>query len=122
MERLASLLILLGSLLFVRGQNIPQACLGSVGSYQYNLTDLANYYLTADATAVDPNNNVYYFRPCQVLLNSNCQTGDDPTPAGCMKDTRRPAQYHDLGTIVSATFSQLSGYGPDQVLDHRCFS
>jgi hypothetical protein len=97
------------------GQIIPELCATTIGGFHYNLTDLAGYFSTADATTVDFNNNVYYFRPCQVLLNTNCQKAWDSTPAGCQRDTNRPPLYHDLGPVDSVQFSQLPNSGPDQV-------
>jgi len=112
---LSLLLLFLGLLSFINtpeAQIIPEACEGQIGSSTYNLTQLALLF-SSDATAIDQNNNVYYFRPCQVLTRTECQTLSDATPAMCQRDTRRPPQYHDCGDINSVTWSQLPSGNED---------
>jgi len=99
---------------FVDGQIIDQACQGYVGGYFYDLANLSIATGGSDQTAVDVNQNTYYYRPCQPLTVVACQENGDMTPGGCQRDTRRPPQYHDLGSAKSAEFSQLPDADADQ--------
>jgi uncharacterized membrane protein YgcG len=96
----------------VHGQIVPKACKGSVGTYNYDLSKLAQA-VTTYQTCMDQNQNLYYFQPCQVLGLEDCKN-TEPSPGACQRDTRRPPQYHDLGSINTAVFSQLPNANADE--------
>jgi hypothetical protein len=78
-----------------------------VGGYAYDLTPLAQKLGAVDLQTQDTRSQTYYYRVCGVVSNNFCQTVDDMTPAVCQKDTRIPAEFHDLGNQKTATFSSL---------------
>ncbi|ELR21874.1 uncharacterized protein ACA1_029530 [Acanthamoeba castellanii str. Neff] len=82
-------------------------CRGKVGGYAYDLTPLAQKLGAVDLQTQDTRSQNYYYRVCGVVSNNFCQTVDDMTPAVCQKDSRIPAEFHDLGNQKTATFSSL---------------
>jgi hypothetical protein len=117
-RHVVSAALVLTFLLFVffpastQGQVTPileKACKSKLGNYTYDLTKLAQQ-VTEDQTCTDTNQNLYYFLPCRVLTTSEC-ANTEPSPGACQRDTRRPPLYHDLGSINTATFSQLPDAG-----------
>jgi hypothetical protein len=83
-------------------------CQGKVGAYAYDLRPLASLIgPVVDLWTTDEKNQVFIYHVCGVVSNNFCQTVTDSTPATCMKDSRVPAQYHDLGSQRTAKFGQL---------------
>jgi hypothetical protein len=80
-------------------------CQGKVGAYAYDLRPLAAKLGNVDLQAYDSAQRVYYYHVCGAVRG--CQTMTDSTPATCQKDSRIPAQYHDLGNKRTARFGQL---------------
>lgn len=63
-------------------------CEGQVGDYPYDLAPLSKATGGQDVTCFDSAGNLFFYRPCQVLQQQQCQTITDSTPAACLKDTR----------------------------------
>jgi len=103
--------LLLSSLFFlnVRAQASGDQCKGKVGSFVYDLTNLKAATGGNDVITQDVPGNTYYYRPCQVLQQTECQSDGDPSPAVCQKDTRKIPQYHDCGSFNQVSWAPRSG-------------
>jgi hypothetical protein len=105
-------LVLSFLLLLVVGALAAPDCQGKVGDFSYDLNALVQQLGSAELTTADPQNQVYYYKPCGKVSNELCQTATDTSPAVCQKDVSKPPQYHDLGSQTTATWSALpSAYG-----------
>jgi len=93
------------SLLGVNGQANGGICMGQVGGYQYNLQPLSDATGAMDQQCKDSPGNTYFYRPCYALQQQQCISITDPTPAMCMKDTRKIPQFHDVGSASQVVWS-----------------
>jgi len=92
----------------VSSQASGDACKGRVGNFVYDLTGLKDATKGADQQTRDAGGNTYYYRPCQVLQETQCAIASDPSPAVCQKDTRKIPQFHDCGSMNQVSWSARS--------------
>jgi len=81
-------------------------CSGSVNGVNYNLKPLYDALSGVEVSCVDDKRNTYLYTPCFKAQNTNCTFQYDTTCGLCQMDGRSPPQFHGLGTITSAIFSQ----------------
>jgi len=105
---ICSLLFFSLFLLEVSAQASGDQCKGKVGNYQYDLTGLKDATGGKDQQTKDKDGNTYYYRPCQILEENQCQIPADPSPAVCQKDTRKIPQFHDCGSFNRVSWSARS--------------
>jgi hypothetical protein len=90
--------------LAVSGQN---DCKGSVGGSAYDISGLASALGNKEVQTTDNTGQVYFYKPCGIVENLQCQTATDTKPAVCQRDLRNPPMFHDLGSQATATFTAL---------------